>query len=229
MCENLYDVKVAALYDVHGMPWALEAVLAEVKRESVDAIVFGGDFTYGPYPRETLERVRALDAFVIRGNCERAPAEWDLEQLDRDQVAWMQSLPMTVKVDDLLFCHATPTDDLPQTVYTSSDDVIARNFAGITGTVVIGHTHHQFDLSAGDVRVINAGSVGMPYEGEVAAFWTLLVNGEPQFRKTAFDVEEAIRRIELVEWPPADDFVRDNLRRAVTRDEAIAEWERQGS
>jgi putative phosphoesterase len=221
-------MKVAALYDVHGMPWALEAVLAEAQAEA-DAIVFGGDFTYGPYPRETLERVRALDAVVIRGNCERAPAEWDLERLDAEQVAWMQALPLIVEVGGLLFCHATPTDDLPQTVYTSSDDVIARNFAGSKGTVVIGHTHHQFDLRAGDVRVINAGSVGMPYEGEVAAFWTLLVDGQPQFRKTAFDVEEAIRRIEATDWPSGEDFVRDNLRRGVSRDEAIAEWQRQGS
>jgi hypothetical protein len=67
----------------------------------------------------------------------------------------------------------------------------------------------------------------MPYEGEVAAFWTLLVDGEPQFRKTSFDVDEAIRRIEAIEWPRGEDFVRDNLGRGITRDEAIAEWEQQ--
>jgi putative phosphoesterase len=217
-------MRVAALYDVHAMPWALEAVLAEV---DADAIVIGGDFTYGPYPRETLERVRALDAVVIRGNCERAPAEWDLAQLDEEQVRWMQALPLAAELDGVLFCHATPTDDLPQTLYTSPDEVIARNFAGVSGTVVIGHTHHQFDRRAGDVRVINAGSVGMPYEGEAAAFWTLLVDGEPEFRKTAIDVEEAIRRIEATAWPRGAEFVAENLRRGITRDEAIAEWEAQ--
>jgi putative phosphoesterase len=217
-------MRVAALYDIHGMPWALEAVLAEV---DADAIVIGGDFTYGPYPREVLDRVRELDAAVIRGNCERAPAEWDLAQLDEGRVAWMQSLPMTVEVDGVLFCHATPGDDLPMTLYTSTDEEIAGNFAGVTGTVVIGHTHHQFDRRVGDLRVINAGSVGMPYEGEVAAFWTLLVDGEPQFRKTPFDVERAIAAIEATAWPGDADFVADNLRRGVTRDEAIAEWKRQ--
>jgi putative phosphoesterase len=219
-------MRVAALYDVPGRPWALEAVLADAEREA-DAIVFGGDFTYGPFSRETLERVRALDAAVVRGNCERTPADWDLGQLDDEQVAWMQSLPLTAEVDGVVFCHATPTDDMPMTLYTSSAEEIAKNFMGVTGTVVIGHTHHQFDLCAGEVRVINAGSVGMPYEGEVAAFWTLLVDGEPQFRKSSFDVDEAIRRIEATEWPRAEEFVRDNLRRAITRDEAIAEWEQQ--
>ena len=57
-------MRVAALYDVHGMPWALDAVLAEV---DADAIVVGGDFIYGPYPEVTLERVRRLDASVVRG------------------------------------------------------------------------------------------------------------------------------------------------------------------
>lgn len=218
-------MRVAALYDVHGMPWALEAALAEA-RDDADAIVFGGDFTYGPYSRETLERVRSLDAIVIRGNCERAPAEWELEQLDREQVDWMQGLPMTAEVDGVVYCHATPTDDMPPTLYVSTDEEIADTFADMTGTVVIGHTHHQFDRRVGDLRVINAGSVGMPYEGEVAAFWTLLVDGEPEFRKTAFDVAEAVARIQATRWPRGAEFVEENVRKAITRDEACARWQR---
>ena len=93
---------------------------------------------------------------------------------------------------------------------------------------MIGHTHHQFDRTVGGLRVVNAGSVGMPYEGEVAAFWTLLVDGEPEFRKTHFDVDAAARAIEATDWPQGAEFVRDNLRRGITRDEAIAEWERGG-
>jgi putative phosphoesterase len=220
-------VRVAALYDIHGMPWALEAVLADVEREA-DAIVVGGDFTYGPYSRETLERVRALDAMVIRGNCEREPGEWELEELSAEQIGWMQALPPTVEADGVLFCHATPTDDLPITVYSTPDDVIAESFAGVTGTVVIGHTHHQFDRRVGDLRVVNAGSVGMPYEGEVAAFWTVLVDGEPEFRKSLFDIDEAKRRVAASGWPQAENFVADNLDRGVTRDEAISAWEGRG-
>jgi diadenosine tetraphosphatase ApaH/serine/threonine PP2A family protein phosphatase len=219
-------VRVAALYDVHGMPWALEAVLVEAQAEA-DAIVFGGDFVYGPYPRETLGRIQALEATVIRGNCERTPDDWDRAHLSEQQLDWAAALPLTATVDGVLFCHATPTDDMPMTLYTSPDEVIAANFAGVTGTVVIGHTHHQFDRRVGELRVVNAGAVGMPYEGEVAAFWTLLVDGEPQFRKTAFDVESAIREVERSGWPQAADFARDNLGRGITRDEAIAEWERR--
>ena len=60
-------MNVAALYDIHAMPWALEAVLAEVE---ADAIVFGGDYLYGPCPRETVAIIRSLDVQVLRGNCE---------------------------------------------------------------------------------------------------------------------------------------------------------------
>ena len=54
-------MRVAALYDIHGNFPALEAVLAEVEREGVDAIVVGGDIAAGPpQPREVVELVRSL-------------------------------------------------------------------------------------------------------------------------------------------------------------------------
>jgi putative phosphoesterase len=215
-------MRVAALYDVHAMPWALEAVLAEV---DADAIVIGGDFTYGPYPRQVLEHVRSLDAIVIRGNCERDPVEWERSQLDDEQLAWAQALPPTAELDGVLFCHATPTDDMPITTARTPDAIVAESFAGTTGTVVIGHAHHQFDRRIGELRVVNAGSVGMPYEDDVAAFWTLLVDGEPEFRRTAFDVERAVREMRASGWPQAEAFVAENLLAAPSREEAIARRE----
>src|SRR5207244_1669941 len=117
---------------------------------------------------------------------------------------------------------------MPITTARTEDAIVAESFAGTTGTVVIGHTHHQFDRRIGDLRVVNAGSVGMPYEGEVAAFWALLVDGEPQFRKTPFDVERTIVEIEASGWPPAREFAAENLRTAVTREEAIAVFDGGG-
>lgn len=199
-------MRVAALYDIHGMPWALEAVLAEL---DADAIVIGGDFLGGPYSAETLERIRSLDAALIRGNVE-------------DADPWGRTLPLSVEIDGVLYCHATPTDVMPGVTARQPEARFRRLFRGTSGTVVIGHTHHQFDRDFGDLRVINAGSVGMAYEGEVAAFWTLMVDGEPTFRKTRFDVQHAIERIEASDWPDAEAFVAENLRQAVGRDEAMA-------
>ena len=215
-------MRVAALYDVHGMPWALDAVLAEV---DADAIVVGGDFIYGPYPEVTLERVRRLDASVVRGNCESRPSDWDRERLSTEQLEWAAALPLAVELDGVVYCHATPADDMPVTTAATEDRIVAETFKGVSGTVVIGHTHHQFDRTVGDVRIVNAGAVGMPYEGEVAAFWTLVVDGEPRPMRTPIDIERAVREIRASGWPTGEEFIAENLLVAVGREEAIAALE----
>jgi diadenosine tetraphosphatase ApaH/serine/threonine PP2A family protein phosphatase len=215
-------MRVAALFDIHAMPWALEAVLAEV---DADAIVFGGDYLYGPCPRETVAMIRALDATVLRGNCEDLADEWEREALQGDDLEWLQSLPLSAVVDDVLYCHASPTSNLPVTTAITPEQDVLRTFEGVTGTVVIGHTHHQFDRSIGELRVVNAGSVGMPYEGEVAAFWTMLEDGEPSHRRTPIDVARAVAETGASAWPHAREFVAENLLVAADRDEAIASLE----
>ena len=201
-------MKVAALYDVHGMPWALEAVLAEVN--DTDAIVFGGDLT-GPCTDETLELARSVEATWIRGNGE--------ELYD-----WGRELPLAVELDGVTYCHATLTANTPMTTVFTPDDDLHAMF-GDEGTFVIGHTHHQFDRRVGELRVVNAGSVGMPYEGEVAAFWALVVDGEPEFRKTAIDVERAVAGIRASGWEGGEAFIAENLLIAVDRDEAARHFE----
>jgi diadenosine tetraphosphatase ApaH/serine/threonine PP2A family protein phosphatase len=215
-------MRVAALYDVHGMPWALEAVLAEV---DADAIVFGGDYLYGPYPRETVAMVRGLDAYVVRGNCEDLAEEWESSVLAAGDLEWLQALPLSVTVDGVLYCHAAPEDNTPITTAATPDDAVRETFAGYSGTIVIGHTHHQFDRRVGDLRIVNAGSVGMAYEGDVAAYWTLVEDGEPRPMRTPFDVERAVRETRTSRWPNAAAFAAENLLEAVSRDEAIASLE----
>jgi diadenosine tetraphosphatase ApaH/serine/threonine PP2A family protein phosphatase len=216
-------MRVAALYDVHAMPWALEAVLAEV---DADTVVFGGDLVAGPFPRETLELARSVDgAIFIRGNAERALADWDREHLAGEDVDWLASLPVTATVDGVLYCHATPTDDMPATTEITPDEVVAALFADTTGTVVIGHTHTQFDRRVGDLRVVNAGAVGMPYEDDVAAFWLVVEDGSPSHRRTPFDVERAAAAIRATAWPGAEEFVTENLLAPPSRAEAIAYME----
>jgi diadenosine tetraphosphatase ApaH/serine/threonine PP2A family protein phosphatase len=215
-------MRVAALYDLHAMPWALEAVLAEV---DADAIVLGGDYLYGPYPRELVAMVRSLDAYTLRGNCEDMAEEWERAQLAEGDLEWLQALPLAATVDGVVYCHATPNSNLPITTAITPEDAVRHTFEGVTGTVVIGHTHHQFDRDLGDLRVVNAGAVGMPYEGEVAAFWTLVEDGQPSFRRTPIDVERAVAETRKSAWPHAQEFVDENLLVAVSRDDAIAQLE----
>jgi predicted phosphodiesterase len=186
-------VRVAALYDVHGNLSALDAVLAEVPGDA--AIVIGGDIAYGPYPSETLERLRELGDRVhwLRGNADReltpgedtgstdpGNIEWVRGRLSAEQIAFLHGLPptLTLEIDGLgsvLFCHATPQNDVDIFTELTPEERVRPSFEGVSARlVVVGHTHMQFDRTIGGLRVVNAGSVGMAYEELPDAYWTLL-------------------------------------------------------
>jgi len=221
-------VRIAALYDVHGMVQALDAVLAEPDVESADTIVIGGDVAAGPFPREALERLRALGerALWVRGNADRELNGWAREQLADEGVAFLRDLPGGQVVGRVLFCHATPRSDEELLTAISPEEAWLEAFADVDADLVVaGHTHMQLDRMVGEVRFVNAGSVGMPYEDEVAAFWTLIDSDEVVFRKTAFDVERAAAEIGASEWPGAQEFVAENLLVAPSRAEATQVFE----
>jgi predicted phosphodiesterase len=213
---------VAALYDIHGNAPALEAVLAELEDVRPDSVVFGGDLAAGPLPHETIALARSVPvARYVRGNCERDMVDgseggpmtgWASAQLRDDDRAFLASFELTAVLDDVLYCHATPYDDMPfVTVLTPPE--IARETVGDVEqpTVMIGHTHSQFDWQLDDLRLVNAGSVGMPYEDAPGAYWTLVRDREPEHRRTEYDLEAAAERIRETEWPIATQWVEENL------------------
>jgi putative phosphoesterase len=213
---------MAALYDVHGNLPALEAVLAEVKRERVDEVVFGGDLTWGPQPRETLELVRSVEnASFVRGNADRDPDDWERSCLSAEEIAFLQEQPPTVERDGVLYCHATPRSDEEVVTPATPDERLQEILAGVEQRVVVaGHTHMQQDRMVGDIRFVNAGSVGLPYEGEIAAFWALLVDREPELRKTEVDRERVVEAFRQSRWPRASEMLDERIIRTATREEA---------
>ena len=210
---------------------ALEAVLAEVEREGVDTVLFGGDLVYGPEPVETLARVRSVtDARFVRGNCDREPDEWDRSQLSAEEVAFLYGQPETLELDGVLYCHATPRSDEEIVTPVTTDEELAGILEGVTQRVVVaGHTHMQQDRRIGAIRFVNAGSVGLPYEGELAAFWALLDGGEPELRKTPLELEKVAEVFRRSAWPHAEEFLRENVLETVTREEATAAQEERKS
>jgi len=217
-------VRVAALYDVHGTRIALEAVLAEIEREEPepDAVVFGGDLFLGPQPAETAELVRSVEATFVRGNCDREPDDWTRSKLDDETIAWSQGWPLTVELDGVLYCHASPNDDMrPILTNASPPERFDEALEGVDARLVVaGHTHMQFRRG----RWVNAGAVGWPYEDDVAAFWAI-VSDDVEFRRTAFDVEGAAEEILASGWPDAESFVAENIREAPSRADATAHFE----
>src|SRR5437588_6539142 len=177
-------MRVAALYDVHGNVHALEALLGEVE---ADRIVFGGDLASGPFPRETIELAQSLpDAVFVRGNADElaSPAmdaasddgrRWVEDQLSEEQIEWLATLPFAATFDDTLYVHANPVDVFEVVTQWTPDEELARYRPHIeTRQIVIGHVHMQWQRELGGVRWICAGSVGMPYEEEPGAYWTLV-------------------------------------------------------
>jgi len=71
---------------------------------------------------------------------------------------------------------------------------------------------------------VNAGSIGMPYEDDVAAFWAI-VSDDVEFKRTPFDVERAIAEIEASGWPEGQKFAAENLRTPPSRREATDHFE----
>ena len=219
-------MRVAAVYDVHGNLPALEAVLGELEQEEIDAVVFGGDLTWGPLPQETLALARSTPAaHFVRGNCDREPSGWERSCLSADEIAFLQGLPESVELDGVLYCHATPRSDEEVVTPATPDERLAEILAGVRQrTVVAGHTHMQQDRLVGNVRFVNAGSVGLPYEGEVAAFWAL-VGEDVELRKTPLNRDRLSELFRQSRWPQAQDVLRENVLQPVTREQATAELE----
>lgn len=215
-------VAVAALYDVHGNPAALEAALAEVG----DAlIVFGGDLAWGPLPVETVDRIRGLEALALRGNADRDPGdEWIEQKLGPERLRWLHSLPEQIELDvdglgRVLFCHGSPRSDEEMLLRSASDERLAMILAGVEADVVVcGHTHMQFDRVFGDKRVVNAGSVGLPY-GATGAHWVEL-GPDVQHRRALYDPSP----LRASEWPRAAEIVAV-IESPPSEEEALAEFE----
>ena len=227
-------MKIATLYDIHANLPALEAVLADVSAENVDAIVVGGDVVAGPMPSESLAMLQAADTPVhyIHGNAEsetlrylagepvnglspraEAEAEWVASALTDEQKAFIHTWPTTVQLGNKLFCHATPRADTPVFTANSADERVRDVLFPLPpdiNTVIVGHTHRQFERMIGSVRVVNSGSVGMPF-ADPGAFWLLIDGDVIQFRSSDYDRDAAAERIRESDYSNAEQFVINNV------------------
>jgi putative phosphoesterase len=212
---------VAVLSDVHGNAPALAAVLAELEREPPDLIVSCGDLTWGPLPAETFELASGLNARWVRGNADRAVLE-NVSSTEREQ--WMQEHHTTemreflarfeeqvvVQIDGLgavRFCHGSPRTDEECVTPETPEERVREFSAGVDERVIVtAHVHIQFDRDVAGIRSINAGSVGLPYEGKAGAYWALL-GPDVELRRTEYDLDETIERYRASGQPGIEQIV----------------------
>jgi predicted phosphodiesterase len=228
-------MRIAALYDIHGNLPALEAVLAEVELLDVDVIVVGGDVAPGAMTPHAIARLRALGdrARFVMGNGDREVVEAldadpppdpeasdpltrilaaevaRLDRADRDFLAAFEPA-VRLEADDVgptLFCHGSPRSDTEIITQVTPPERLRPMLDGVAEpTVVCGHTHHQFTLRIDDRTVLNAGAVGMPYQGVAAAFW-LLLGPDVQMRRTDYDIDGALEALRATGAPDVDEMM----------------------
>ena len=244
-------MRVAALCDIHANLPALEAVLREVRAAGVDQVLVGGDVLPGPMPRETLACLLAFDVPVrcVLGNGERevlarmrgsetgavpepfrGAVRWVAQALQPDYEAVLAGWPATLRagvagLGEVLVCHATPRSDTEIFTRRTPEARLRPVFAGLGVPVVVcGHTHMPFDRTVGPVRVVNAGSVGMPF-GAPGAAWLVLGPGV-EFRHTPYDLAAAAARIRATGYPLAADFAARNVLQAPSEREMLEAFAR---
>lgn len=174
--------RIALLADIHANVWALEAVLADVRKQGVDILWNLGDLLHGPLkPRATYDLLRSADiALTIRGNQDRElfeptidpRVEWMIRDLSEEAIGWLRGLPATaVFEDEVLLCHGSPTDDLcylledvtsghPQV--RDEEEIVGLLAGAALPVIVCGHTHiPRLVRLANGQTIVNPGSVGL--------------------------------------------------------------------
>lgn len=198
-------MRIAAISDIHGNLAALDAVLADIARRSVDRIVNLGDILSGPLePTATADRLISLDLPTIRGNHERqlltlAPAEMGASDahaaplLTDAHRAWLAALPATMRLaPDILLCHGTPDSDLDYyldhvdaagTRAATAEEIAVRTGPEAAALILCGHTHlPRAHRRPNGQLIVNPGSVGLPAYADDRPFPHVMESGTPQAR-----------------------------------------------
>jgi predicted phosphodiesterase len=176
---------IAAIADVHGNRWALEAVLKDIEARGITQIINLGDCVYGPLdPGGTADLLNQSSIISIAGNMDvvfASPSpglqasvtyQFVRHRLSQPQLDWLVGLPATYETDTIFCCHGTPAsndtslleDIQPNGVWLASEAQIVAALQGVKQSLVLcAHTHVPRAVWLSDGRlVVNPGSVGMP-------------------------------------------------------------------
>src|SRR5579859_1804326 len=231
-------LRFAAIADIHGNLWALQAVLADIRARGVDLIVNLGDHLYGPLdPAGTADSLIALDLPAISGNQDReliasTPAEGTLlenrQALRERHRAWLSKLPSTLlwEKEDVLLCHGTPFADdvylLEQVhaagVSLATPEKVLSLLGGISHSLILcGHTHipRAVMLPQGSM-IVNPGSVGLQAFTDNFPAPHAMQAGSPHARYAILNRQRNDWRIEHIsvvyDWDYAAEVARRNGR-----------------
>lgn len=210
---NLPVPRVAVLADIHGNVPAFEAVLADLASQGVDEVLVGGDLVgRGPEGSAVVARVRARGWRAVKGNHEdymldfrqgRVPDDWQFTEewsaarwmaaeLSAGDIELIAALPPSLASEvlpELRLVHGTPRSNNEGLGPWSSERELSEQLAAVAEPLLVcAHTHRPMvrDLAAG--RVVNVGSVGLPFNRDPRAQYAI-------FERTARGLAVELRQV----------------------------------
>jgi predicted phosphodiesterase len=226
-------MRIAIVSDVHGNLVALEAVVADLRRQAPDLVVHGGDLAVnGPRPVEVVERVRELGWPGVVGNTDQVPfspeleaevragapklqswldvvfgrlGPWAAERLGEERTDWLNALPERYDLGDLRIVHASPGNLWRAPMPDADPAALRETYGPLDGSpVVYGHIHRPFVTETDGMIVANSGSAGLPWDGDPRASYLLVDDGRPRVQRVEYDVDAATRDAHDAGYPFPD-------------------------
>ena len=220
-------MKIIVLGDIHGNLPALEACFQQAEKEGYDWLVHTGDVVgYGPFPDECVHFIHQRNIPGVQGNFDSGVASdadqsgafeddpknreladetmrWTRQRMDLWTRRWLDGLPFEVRRDAgrtrLAVFHASPVDlssglreDLPEPAWKEYGE------ASNADVIILGHTHRPFHRTFGGRHFINAGSVGLPRDGNPQTGYAVIdIDGNMavSFRRFPYDIDRAVSAV----------------------------------
>ena len=189
------------------------AILAQMAAARGGAATYWGTTSGAPPPEPIREVYR-----------------WTARRLQPDYQPVLADWPKTLRLEidglgTVLFCHGTPRSETEIFTRLTPEERLVPLFDELQVSVVVcGHTHMQFDRQIGRTRVVNAGSVGMPF-GSPGAHWVVL-GPRVQLRQTSYDLAQAAERVRATSYPQAHEFAAQNVLQAPSEAEMLEAYSR---
>jgi putative phosphoesterase len=224
-------MRIAVVSDIHGNLTALEAVIADLKDVSPDLVLHGGDLAdNGSSPAAVIDRIRELGWQGVFGNTDEmlfrpqslkdfakqspafAPllqtveetAAWSREQLGEERIEWLRRLPDRQVHGQVALVHASPGSVWRSPNQDAPESELESVFSPLGKAIVAyGHIHHPYIKRVGRITIANAGSTGMPYDGDHRAAYLLIDEGTPMIRRVEYSLGKELKALENSGLPHA--------------------------
>ena len=195
-------MKIAAIGDIHGNHFALEACLEQIEKMNIRTIAFLGDYiTDCPYPEKTIALLkqvqREFQTFFVRGNREdymlshhENPCDgwryssrygsllYTYEHLTVEDIEWFKSMPESMQVhidgvEDFEICHGSMKTNRYLLLPESSEwETTPKSMK--TNLLLCAHSHQSFIHKVCGKLIVNGGAAGVNVQNRTDADFAVI-------------------------------------------------------